>query len=39
MRPCGRSTAGIADHGGKIANDEDGLVTEILELPQFSQND
>jgi len=29
----------IADHPGEIPNDKDRLVTEVLELPQFSQND
>ncbi len=37
--PRCRSAARIADHSGKIANNEHCLVAEILKLPQFSQND
>jgi hypothetical protein len=39
MRPRGRSSARVADHAGKIADDKHSLVTEILKLPEFSQDD
>ena len=39
LRPRHRTPARIADHGGEIADDQNRLVTEILELPQFSQHD
>ena len=33
------SARGVADHGRVVADDENGLVTEVLKLPQFPQND
>ncbi len=30
---------GVADHGGGVADDEDGLVAQILELAHFSEDD
>ena len=38
MRPRNGAAARVADHSGEIADDENRLVTEILKLPQFSQN-
>ncbi len=39
LRPRDGAAARVADHGRVIADDEDGLVAEILELPELSQND
>ncbi len=30
---------GVADHGGGVADDEDGLVAEVLELAHFAEDD
>jgi len=38
VRPCDRAAAGITDHAGEIADDEDGLMAEILELSEFPQD-
>ncbi|GAB4180296.1 MAG: hypothetical protein Fur0032_21200 [Terrimicrobiaceae bacterium] len=35
----GGASAGVADHGGEVANDEDGIVSGILELTEFVEND
>jgi len=29
----------VADHGGGVADDEDGLVAEVLELAHFAEDD
>ncbi len=34
-----RATGGVADLGGEVADDEDGLVPELLELAQFLEDD
>ena len=39
VRPRNRATTRIANHSRKITNDENRLVTQILKLSQFSQND
>ena len=39
LRTCNGTTARIADHRGEIADDEHRLMTQILKLPQLSQND
>ncbi len=37
---AGRGTAGgVADHGGEVADDEHGLVAEVLELAQLVKDD
>src|SRR2546430_350488 len=38
VRPGGGTPAWIANHPGKITDDQNGLVTEILELPKFLQH-
>ena len=38
LRPRNRTTARVADHSGEVADDQNGLVTEVLKLPQFSKN-
>ena len=38
VRPRNGPTARVANHSGKIADDENGLVPEVLKLSQFSQN-
>src|SRR5204862_6479080 len=38
MRPCNGSTARVANHSSKIAENENRLVAEVLKLPQFAQN-
>jgi len=39
LRPGGGATTGIANHSSEITDDENGLVTQILKLPQLSQDD
>ena len=39
LRPGGGSTTGIANHSSEITDDENGLVTQVLKLPQLSQDD
>ncbi len=39
LRPGDRAAAGVADHRGEIADDEDALMAEVLELPQLLEND
>ena len=39
LRPRHGATARIADHRGEIADDENRLMPEILELAQFPQDD
>ena len=38
VRPRNGPTARVANHSGKIADDENRLVPEVLKLSQFSQN-
>ena len=38
VRPCNGPTAWVANHSGKIADDQNCLVPEVLKLSQFSQN-
>ena len=38
LRPRRRAPARIADHGSKIANDQNRLVPKILKLAELSQN-
>ena len=38
VRPRNGSSARVANHSGKIADDENCLMSEVLKLPQFSQN-
>ena len=38
LRPRNGTTARVADHSGEVANDQNGLVAEVLKLPQFSQD-
>src|SRR6266550_6356739 len=33
-----RTTTRVANHPGEVADDEDGLVTEILKLPKFTKD-
>ena len=39
LRPSDRAAARVADHRGKIADDEDRFVSEVLKLAQLSQDD
>ena len=39
LRPRLRAPGGIADHRGEIADDQDRLVPEILELAQLGERD
>ena len=39
LRAGFRAARGIADHRGEVADDEDGVVAEVLELPQFREPD
>ena len=39
LRPRHRATAWVTDHSREIADDKNCLVPQVLELPQFSQND
>src|SRR5205085_7542136 len=39
LGPGSGPPARVADHGSEIADDEDGLVAEILELPELPQDD
>src|SRR5262245_23985072 len=38
MRTRDRPTARVANHSGKIADDENRLMSKVLKLSQFSQN-
>ena len=39
LRARFRAAGGVADHRGEVADDEDGLVAEILKLPELLQRD
>src|SRR6266403_1520200 len=39
LRSRGRAPARIADHSREVTDNENRLVAQILEMPQFSQND
>jgi hypothetical protein len=39
LRARGGATTRITDHSREIAYDQNRLVTEVLKLPQLSQND
>src|SRR5262249_27269214 len=38
VRTRRRAAAWVADHPGKIADDQNGLMPEVLELPQLAQH-
>lgn len=39
LRAGGGASARVADHGGEVADDEDGVVAEVLELAEFGEAD
>ena len=38
-RPCGILAAGVADAGGVVADDQDGLMAQVLKLAELPQYD
>jgi len=38
LRPCFAFAGRIADHGGEVADDQDGFVSEILKITEFAQD-